>query len=699
MALIIIFIIISQVTLSINENFSKNYIKSNQLSENKSTFSTNSWSNWLRDQDHNRLDDILDQKIANGIEELVNLYINYYQNPTRNDIKILESLGINISYIARYIPTVCAREVPLAKVIQAQTLQNIAMVELQPYLAPALDVSAQSIKARQSVEYSPETARELGYTGRNVVIAVLDTGVDDRHESLVNKYIAGYDCTLRVPREMNPDDEDGHGTHCAGIAMGTGGEEGQYIGIAPNAKLIDVKVLNDIGLTPGDQVVQGIEWCIDKKNEYGIGVLSISIGDLFRGNDDGQGAHGRLVNTAVDAGLVVVVAAGNDGPNNNGFSSLAAADGAITVGSIDEHETASREDDEISTFSNRGPRADDGDTDDSDELKPDVVAPGEDIMSALYSTTPAGLVTGYQPMTGTSMACPHVAGLAALLIEANPDLSPEQIKQIIKETSETRGHISYPDIDPKYNKDYGWGIVDAFEAVRKALGEEYQTISMSSHNNFDEVYNMITVSGTAAVSKGSIEAVEYNINDLDYGEWFEAEGTTDWSFEWDTRTVTNGLNYIYIRSFDGIEHSNPFELLFKVVNIGAEIVSPQNGTNVKDAMVITGTSFGEEILDVSIRIGDGDWISVDALGAHNNFSSWEYSWNTKNEENGLLTISVKAYNGERFSIPKSIEVKIKNDKPKEGFIPGFDLPLVIISMGVFILINYRSRLTKKLIDR
>jgi serine protease AprX len=647
---------------------------------------SDSWSGWIRDRNHNQLDDLLDEKIEAGIDDPVNLYINYYIAPTSLDVSKIQKLGISISYIAKYIPTICARDVPMNKVKQILAFENIAMIEEQPFLYPLLDVSAGSVKARGSTEYSPETAWELGYTGRNIVIAVLDTGVDDRHESLVNKYIAGYDCSIRIPRETNPDDEDGHGTHVAGIAMGTGGNDGQYRGIAPNAELVDVKVLSDIGLTPGDQIIQGIEWCIDEKDTYDIDILSISIGEVFRGDDDGQGTQGRLVNTAVeDAGLVVIVAAGNDG--ERGFSSLAAADKAITVGSIDEQESVRRSDDVISGFSNHGPRADDGDEDVLDEYKPDVVAPGESIMSAWGS--PVGTTgLGYISQSGTSMACPHVAGLAALMLEANPDLSVDQVKQILHDTSEARGNPYRSLNDPKYNEHYGWGIVDAFEAVRRAVGEDYQMVSVSSHEFNEEVYNIIMISGIASINKGTIDQIEYNINS---GDWQVAEGTLSWEFSWDTTTVENGINTIFIRSYDGIEYSNPVELSLNVVNIGCDFVSPLNGTSVKKTKSIQGISFGSGVREILIKIDDGTWTTAKPSEDGGNLSSWKYSWNTRSVKNGMHTISVKAYNGVWYSIPISIKVNVKNSDSGGGFLSGFDWILITMAIVIIITINYNRR--------
>jgi len=549
--------------------------------------------------------------------------------------------------------------------------------------------------------------------GEEIVIAVIDTGVDYNHRDLSaniwvnqaeqsgspgidddgNGYIDdiyGYDFLSHgQDPDSDPIDESGHGTHCAGIATGTGGAEGQYIGIAPGARFVDVKVLNDWGLTTGDQVIEGIEWCIENKEEYNIRILSLSIGELLTGNDNGLGTQGRLVNTAADFGLVCVIAAGNDGPNNNGFSSLAAADSAITVGAVDEQETTNRKDDRIADFSNRGPRADDGDEDEIDEYKPDVVAPGVGIMSALFSSTQVGILTGYQQMSGTSMACPHVAGLAALILEADPNLTPTQVKQILHETSEARGVPYHSVNDPKYSKDYGWGIIDAYEAIKKIIGEDYQTINVISHNMYEKVYNIVTIYGTASINKGDIQAVEYKIDD---GEWEEIEdGGEDWTLQWDTTAVVNGVHKVYIRSFDGIEYSNEFGLSLEVVNIGCEIISPQNGSKVKNAVTVKGTSFGLNVINVLVKIGNEPWMSAEPEDEPGNMSKWEYSWDTQDFNNGKYTISVKAYNGEWYSIPVSIEASVDNHGTAGGFLVGFDWIFIIIGILLFVMINYNKR--------
>lgn len=167
----------------------------------------------------------------------------------------------------------------------------------------------------------------------------------------------------------------------------------------------------------------------------------------------------------------MVVAAGNDGPNNRGFSPPASADGAIVVGAVDDRGTVDREDDEVADFSSRGPRASDGDDDPYDELKPDVVAPGVDITSLAnsFSTLPAA---GYVTASGTSFSAPIVAGVVALMLEANPSLTPRQVREILHITAEARGEPYDPSLPfphSKWNPAYGYGIVNAYEAVRMAL--------------------------------------------------------------------------------------------------------------------------------------------------------------------------------------------------------------------------------------
>ncbi len=662
---------------------------------------------WNGDLDNNKIDDQLDQKMLENSNENVNIYINYKTHPTGYDIENLNQFNVNISYITKYINTVCVRDMPLVLIPQIVMLSNVVRLELQPLLQPLLDISTPAMKARGSDDYSPNTAWELGYTGQGMTIAILDTGVDDRHDSLFGKFVAGVDLTQDesrfVPRDgsYNPDDVDGHGTHCAGIAMGTGGDDGEYIGVAYDAELVDVKVLNDWGPSPGDQLMQGLDWCIDYKDQFDIDILSISIGDLIPGNDDGQGATGQLINTAVDEGLIVVVAAGNDGPNNNGFSDTAAADLAITVGAIDDMDSITRNDDEIADFSSRGPRADDGDNDELDELKPDVVAPGVGIYSALYSVSLVGAITGYQAQSGTSMACPHVAGLTALMLEAFPDLTPRDIKEVLRESAEAMGSPYDKGLDSKYNEDYGWGMVDAHEAIIKCLGK-YRIVEYRELTTGDMLAGKVAIEGSTNTELGEIELVELKIGDQN---WVTANGTSTWNYEFDTNTLPNGQYKISAKAYNGVIYSNVTAIKIKINNLEVEISSPSNGKTVSDEIVVEGTVVGSKIQDIQIKIDNGKWLDADQVGHKDNSDPnnpttvvWEYKWDTNTVSDGEHYIYVRAYGENKYNTPSApiqILVDVDNSDTGLGEIAGISVGLLLIIIIFVVLIILAVYFVKK----
>ncbi|MEO9294467.1 MAG: S8 family peptidase, partial [Nitrososphaera sp.] len=310
-----------------------------------------------------------------------------------------------------------------------------------------LDVSTRAIKARSSSLY-PGTAESLGLTGAGVTICIIDSGVDDSHESLQGKFVGGFN-TLTDKAE-NPDDDNGHGTHVAAIALGSGGPSGTFRGVAPGARLVDVKALDSAGSGTWMDLIQGVDFCIANKDTLGIDIISMSMqSSLFSSGKDSASLE---IDKAVDAGLAAVVCAGNYGNDANTISAPGAADKAITVGALDDMNTISRSDDVVASYSSRGLRASDGDSDVLDEYKPDVTAPGTDIISAQYNTQ-----SGYVGMSGCSMATPAVAGLAALMIEQNPSLTPAQLKSQLRANAEDKGFTYNPSVDPKYDPDYGWG--------------------------------------------------------------------------------------------------------------------------------------------------------------------------------------------------------------------------------------------------
>ena len=243
----------------------------------------NWWDDWERDSNHNKIDDRIEELET---DEKFGVYINYDRHPTEKDINRLSKFDFDVKYVYKYIDVICARDVTQSQVNKITRLPHVVMVKLEPKVSPQLDISSRAIKARASDEYSPNTAEEIGpYTGEGINIAILDTGVDDNgrapnqhHESIDDldddptsndlKFVAGVDFTqeesIWVPRDgsYNPDDTNGHGSHCAGIAMGTGGGDTEYVGVAPQARLIDVKVMENWGAGNQGDVIAGIELII-----------------------------------------------------------------------------------------------------------------------------------------------------------------------------------------------------------------------------------------------------------------------------------------------------------------------------------------------------------------------------------------------------------------------------------------------------
>lgn len=406
---------------------------------------------------------------------VTNYYVVFDHTPTASDESLLAGVinSSQVGYRCKNVEVICARRVPLSLADNIEALSGVDSVAVAWRATHWLDVSTRAIKARASGTYPNNTVEDLGYDGDGIVVAVIDTGVDDGHPSLAGHYVAGFDAT--TDSAVNPDDDNAsgsdstyHGTHCAGTVMGS---DNTYRGVAPGAKLVDVKVLSGSGSGTGEDVMQGIDWCIEHRTDYDIRVVSMSLGSWVP--SDGSDPQSKLVNAAVDAGLVMVVAAGNQGPLSSRFGTPAAADKAIVIAAMDDQNTINRADDSIANYSSRGPRLSDNDGDLSDEKKPDVTAPGSNIMAPIGSTgTPSNR---YHNLSGTSMATPHVAGVVALMLDANPNLTPAEVKRILQTSAEDWSSagcpVDCPGQHPTWDRCYGYGYVDAYKAVQAALNQ------------------------------------------------------------------------------------------------------------------------------------------------------------------------------------------------------------------------------------
>ena len=370
---------------------------------------------------------------------------------------------------------------------RAAALPGVERVEAVPILHPLLRDNLAAIGAHDPSErVFPSWAGTGGADGQGVVVAILDSGVNDQaevgwpgHESVAGRFVGGAafltaDSTLDTGRNasMNPADHGGsltqaHATHVAGIVLGSGGPSGFARGVAPAARFVDVKVLNDAGTGTG--LPEALDWCIhNAQRDWGVpgyeGIdvinLSLSSTDLSDGND----LASRLAAEAVSRGIVVVASMGNDGRAAH-VPSPAAGDGVIAVGAFDAQRTGPDADDVFATFSNRGPRAGDGDLDTADELKPDLIAPGVAVLSADGGQSTDG--AQYRRASGTSMSAALVSGAVACLRSANPSLSPAAITALLR-ASAWRGTAGLPagppGSDPRWQAARGFGALDLYAA-------------------------------------------------------------------------------------------------------------------------------------------------------------------------------------------------------------------------------------------
>ncbi|MGQ5656010.1 S8 family serine peptidase [Streptomyces sp. EKR5.2] len=256
-------------------------------------------------------------------------------------------------------------------------------------------------------------AWEAGDTGKGVDVAVLDTGVDAEHPDLAGRITAEQSF---VPDE-DVTDRHGHGTHVASTIAGTGAaSDGKEKGVAPGADLHIGKVLSDEGSGQDSWVLAGMEWAaVDQHAD----IVNMSLGSTAPsdGTDPLSAAVDRL---SAETGTLFVVAAGNAG-SDYGVGSPGAADAALTVGAVDST-------DDVAWFSSQGPRVGDG------GLKPEITAPGVDVLAARSQYSPSG-EGNYLTLSGTSQATPHVAGAAALLAAAHPGLTGSQLKDLLVSSS------------------------------------------------------------------------------------------------------------------------------------------------------------------------------------------------------------------------------------------------------------------------
>ena len=275
-----------------------------------------------------------------------------------------------------------------------------------------LDLPCHILIDRSSKTVNAPFAWKSGWTGRGVPVGVIDTGVDENHPDLAGRIVAQRDFVAEGAGDSN-----GHGTHVAGIIAGTGaGSGGRYRGISPEASLVVAKALGADGVGLTSQIMAAIEWLVSQR----VRIINLSLG--LEGPTNGSDPLSLAVDAAHAFGSLVVVAAGNSGPAPGSVGVPAGARRALAVGAIDR-------DGHVYNLSSRGPTAD-------GRNKPDLASPGTGIISCRSAHSADPTIAGhYTAATGTSMAAPHVAGAAALILQANPDISVDELAGALLNTA------------------------------------------------------------------------------------------------------------------------------------------------------------------------------------------------------------------------------------------------------------------------
>ncbi|MGB1798130.1 MAG: S8 family serine peptidase [Candidatus Poseidoniaceae archaeon] len=433
------------------------------------------WVETTVDRDGNGIGDMIEVHQKNPLflddDKTLPLIIDFSFTPGEAEIQMLEeTVEYRHQWTLKGIDALAGR-VPVGHILETSQLPGVVMLELDGILSVTNGDAA--------VLHGVDTAwAQTGYDGSGTTVAIIDTGIDGNHSSLDDqdddpstydpKIIAFYDPvnnpSLTNGTEVFPYDDQGHGSHCAGTTAGTGAPTYDHPGMAPQASLVGVKVLDEGGSGSFATVMAGMEWTVEKRYEFNIRAASMSLGGpgAIEWTSSEEDSVNRYANEMVRAGIALFIAAGNSAVSAQ-IGTPGSAEDAITVGALDK-------DSSIAIYSSQGPT-------EEGRIKPNIAYVGSDVMSVAANSG-----DGYVAFSGTSMATPGAAGVAALMLQANPDLSPFDIRNILQETSTYRqchymgaNEPCAEDLIPKnrQNNVYGHGEVRALDALLEAAERDY----------------------------------------------------------------------------------------------------------------------------------------------------------------------------------------------------------------------------------
>jgi subtilisin family serine protease len=701
------------------------------------------WQGYGPDLDWNGMDDRL-QRVLVGYDsisptaiigedgrETVAIVVDYAWHPDEAEVSSLQQILNSHSWVGEEngawfqvldsIDSIAVDKVPVSALMDIYVLEGVVVIEMQNVMTPFNSIASRATRSLPSDDYSA-SAYERDYTGAGIVVAVLDTGVDNEHRSLndfddVNddpdldatsyddqKWLGGYDATSSASNpdgSQDPDDGQGHGTHVAGSAVGTGGSSRTEMGTGPGAYLVDIKVLSDAGGTNSQSSLNGIQWMINNVDKdwgnngtgRGIQIGSMSFGSISSPlnpgdeGDNGTGSEARLVNNATEVGIVCVVAMGNDGTKR--VPSPASADGAISIGAVNDRDSVNRTDDTVASYSNWGPRLSDGDDDDWDELKPDITSYGTGINSASAATgtslpgqpTRPMADSNYESKDGTSMATPIASGVVATLLQADPSLEPQEVKDILRNSSEQKGQASESSVSNRWNDKWGFGLIDASCAIDMALQRTCtpleggggpvdpppptgngtgNDVNINYPNNGTWLVegDMVRISGSIiGINASDYDEVQIKIEQhYTQGSPHELKGWTtvggvlpDWFLDVSIKSdwVDPDEDYTLVMARALNEDGDESAVVVRWVNIGRmflAISSPSSSESLIGNIQFEGTYDGIEPDRIEYQINNDEWNFGYQIPSEDSSNQWSLNWDSTQVDDGAHRISFRLVN-------------------------------------------------------
>lgn len=504
------------------------------------------WVETTVDRDGNGIGDMIEVHKDNPIfldeDGTLPLIVDFDHTPDEVDIAMLErEVGYEHQWTLKHIDALAGR-IHVDQILETTSLPGVVMLELDGILS-IHNGDAAVLHGVDSVW------ADTGYDGAGATVAIIDTGIDGAHASLDDldddnstydpKVIGFYDPvnnpSLTNGTEVFPYDDQGHGSHCAGTTAGTGAPTYEHIGMAPQANLVGVKVLDAGGSGSFATVMAGMQWTVDNRYQFNIRAASMSLGGpgAIEWTSSEEDSVNRYANEMVRAGIALFIAAGNNGVSAQ-IGTPGSAEDAITVGALDKNSA-------IAIYSSQGP---------TEELriKPNIAYVGSSVMSVAFNTGDQ-----YTGMSGTSMATPGAAGVAALMLQANPDLSPFDVRNIMQETATYR-MCSYmganepcaEDFIPKnrQNNVYGHGEVRALDAVMEAAQQDYEfdtsiQITIETEIGKDNRIHLFPQDEVSFVNSDGLETIQWRSNHL-RDDWSNIH-----SFNYDTSGSLTAIDIIH----------------------------------------------------------------------------------------------------------------------------------------------------------